>query len=152
MMNEPKIRFVQKKDLLQLVNLCKLHADYEKADYDVQQKEELLNKHLFSDHPSLYCLVVEKEGRLIGYTAYMKQFSTWDATNYIYMDCLFMTEESRGFGIGEKIMDKIKEEAQKLGCAMIQWQTPEFNKRAIKFYKRIGAVGKPKERFFINVE
>lgn len=49
-------------------------------------------------------------------------------------------------------MDKIKEEAQKLGCAMIQWQTPEFNKRAIKFYKRIGAVGKSKERFFLNVE
>ena len=39
MRNEPKIRFVQKKDLLQLVNLCKLHADYEKADYDVHKKK-----------------------------------------------------------------------------------------------------------------
>lgn len=152
MIIEPKIRFAQKRDLTELVNLCKLHADFEKSEYNAEQKEVLLNKYLFSDFPSLFCLVVEKSNSLIGYATYMKQFSTWDADYYIYMDCLFMTEESRGFGIGEKLIHRIKEEAQKLGCMLIQWQTPDFNKRAMKFYKRIGAIGKPKKRYFLNVE
>lgn len=152
MISEPKIRFVQKKDLSDLVNLCKLHADFEKSEYNTGRKTELLNKYLFSNNPSIFCLVVEKANNLIGYATYMKQFSTWDANHYIYMDCLFMTEESRGFGIGEKLIDRIKKEAQELDCSLIQWQTPDFNKRAMKFYERIGAFGKSKERYFLNIE
>ena len=151
-LNEPNIRFVQKKDLDELVNLCKLHANFEASEYDTEGKKELLNRHLFSDNPSVFCLVVEKAENLIGYATYMKQFSTWDAHHYIYMDCLFMTADSRGFGIGEKLIHTIKAEAQKLDCSLIQWQTPSFNKRAMKFYERIGAFGKSKERYFLEVE
>ena len=151
MTGEPKIRFAQKKDVSELVNLCKLHAIFEKSEYNTERKKELLDKHLFSKNPSLFCLVVEKANSLVGYATYMKQFSTWDADHYIYMDCLFITEESRGFGIGEKLIGRIKKEAQKLDCLLIQWQTPDFNKRAMKFYERIGALGKSKERYFLKV-
>ena len=152
MISEPIIRFAQNKDLEELVHLCNLHAIFEKADYDTEQKDELLSKHLFSDNPTLFCLVVEKANSLSGYATYMKQFSTWDADYYIYMDCLFITEEARGFGIGEKLIDRIKEEARKLDCSLIQWQTPIFNKRAMKFYERIGGLGKSKERYFLEIE
>lgn len=152
MTDKPIIRFAQKKDLRALVDLCERHAIFEQADYDTTGKEELLSKFLFSDHPSLFCLVVEKDNSLIGYATYMKQFSTWDADHYIYMDCLFMTEESRGFGIGEELINRIKKEARELGCSLIQWQTPEFNKRAMKFYERIGAFGKSKQRYFLEID
>lgn len=81
----------------------------------------------------------------------MKQFSTWDAAFYVYMDCLYLLDEWRGFGMGESLIEKIKEESKKLDCSLIQWQTPNFNTRAIKFYNRIGAYSKTKERFFLNV-
>ncbi len=151
MTTEPSIRLVQKKDLKSLVALCKLHAIYEKSDYSSEGKEVLLDKHLFSENPSLHCLVAEKDDRLVGYATFMPQFSTWDATHYIYVDCLFLTEDSRGFGIGEKLIDQIKEEGKKLNCSLIQWQTPEFNKRAMKFYDRIGAIGKSKKRYFLGI-
>lgn len=151
MTQQPLIRFAKKKDLQALIHLCELHAIFEKADYDTEGKEEQLSEHIFSDNPSLFCLVVEKTDSLIGYATYMKQFSTWDANYYVYMDCLFMREDSRGFGLGEKLMDRIKEEGRKLGCTLIQWQTPEFNKRAMKFYERIGATGKSKERYFLDI-
>lgn len=81
----------------------------------------------------------------------MKQFSTWDANNYVYMDCLFLSDKSRGFGIGEKLIQRIKEEAANLDCSLIQWQTPDFNKRAMKFYDRIGAKSKSKKRYFLKI-
>lgn len=151
MTRKPEIRFVENKDINSLVHLCQLHAIFEKSEYNPSGKAQELKKHLFSENPTLYCLVVEIEKEIIGYATYMKQFSTWDASFYVYMDCLFLTEKSRGFGIGEKLINRIKQEAKKLDCDLIQWQTPEFNTRAMKFYDRIGGVSKTKERYFLNL-
>ena len=150
-MKEPKVRFIEKSDLNDLIKLCELHAVFEQSEYNSKNKKQKLEKHLFSDKPTLFCLVVEHLDKIIGYATYMKQFSTWDSDFYIYMDCLFMTEESRGFGIGEKLIDRIKIDGIKNQCTHIQWQTPDFNKRAMKFYNRIGAESKTKERYFLKV-
>jgi GNAT superfamily N-acetyltransferase len=150
MTEAPKIRFAEKSDLEAVVRLCELHAIFEKCEYDSKNKAQELSEHLFSETPSLCCLVVELSGEIIGYATYMKQFSTWDASFYMYMDCLFMLEKSRGFGLGEKLIDRIKQEGIKNQCSHIQWQTPDFNARAMKFYDRIGAKSKTKERYFID--
>jgi len=144
------IRFATQTDLPEMLELIAAHAAYEKAEFNSEGITERLEKALFSEHPALYCLVVELDGQLIGYATYMKQYSTWDAGWYIYMDTLFMNDVSRGRGIGEELMNRIKAESIKLGCGLIQWQTPDFNTRAIKFYHRIGATSKPKERFFLT--
>lgn len=145
------IRFIKPNDLAQLVDLCEKHANFEKSDYNSQNKIKLLNNAIFKEIPDLYCLVVESDNNLIGYATYIKQYSTWDASSYIYMDCLFLTDESRGFGLGEKLIDQIKKEALNLNCSLIQWQTPDFNKRAMKFYNRIGAESKDKKRYFLEI-
>lgn len=147
-MEKPTVRFVSQKDMPQLVDLCEAHAIYEQATYDKTHKAEALKQHLFSENPTLYCLVIEANEALLGYATYMKQFATWDADYYVYMDCLFMREKARNKGYGELLVNKIQEETIKLGCTLIQWQTPDFNTRAIKFYNRIGAYSKSKERFF----
>ncbi|MEP2058392.1 MAG: GNAT family N-acetyltransferase [Maribacter litoralis] len=150
-MERPNIRFAEKSDLNALVYLCELHAIYEKTVYDPTDKIEKLSKHLFSNSPSMYCIVVEVTNELIGYATYMKQFSTWDAEIYLYLDCLFLIEKARGYGIGEQLMNIIKQEALKMQFSHIQWQTPDFNIKAIKFYRRIGAQSKTKERFILNI-
>ncbi|MEE9361106.1 MAG: GNAT family N-acetyltransferase [Cellulophaga sp.] len=146
-----EIRFVQKKDLSQIIELCKEHADYEKADYERKNKSEVLSNFIFGKNPSLKCLVVEHENIIVGYATFMKQFSTWDAEYYIYLDCLFMKETTRGKGLGRLIMERIKEYAKTESCSVIQWQTPDFNKKAIDFYRKIGAISKSKERFSLNI-
>lgn len=146
------IRLAKEEDIEEIVRLCEAHALYEKVVYDRDGKAKELKKHLFGEYPALHCLVAEKDKQIVGYATYMKQFSTWDANFYIYMDCLFLDENSRGLGIGEQLVLKIKEETRKMGCFLIQWQTPDFNVRAIKFYHRIGAHSKVKERFFLEVE
>jgi ribosomal protein S18 acetylase RimI-like enzyme len=49
------------------------------------------------------------------------------------------------------MMDKLKAIAKERNCVNVQWQTPIFNERAIKFYHRIGATGKEKLRFFMDL-
>ncbi len=145
------IRPIKRAEINELINLCELHAAYEKATYDRTGKSELIEAQLFKESPSAFCIVAEMGPQLAGYATFMKQFSTWDASYYIYMDCLFLKEEFRGNRIGEKLIDQIKNDAKNLGCSLIQWQSPDFNHRAIKFYHRIGATSKAKERFFLEV-
>lgn len=145
-----KIRFADPKDIHQIIDLCEAHAHYEKASYTSAGKAEQLTKDLFAENPKLYCLVVEKDNRLVGYATYMKQYATWDAAEYIYMDCLFLNENTRGLGMGGKLVQRIQKEGKKLGCNLVQWQTPDFNVGAIQFYNRIGAISISKERFFLD--
>ncbi len=147
MKEDIRIRLAEKKDINRIIELCKAHAEYEKSAYDIAGKAESLEGYLFEPNPGLHCLVVEKENEVLGYSTFMKQFSTWDSHYYIYLDCLYLEPEIRGFGIGEKMMEEVKAYAESENCKAIQWQTPDFNHRAIKFYKRIGATAKTKERF-----
>lgn len=146
------IRFIKESEIEQLIDLCEKHALYEKATYERKGKKEGLLKALFSEHPPLYCLVATENEKVVGYATYMFQYSTWDAKYYTYLDCLFLLEEARGKGIGQRLMETVRAESLKEKCSLIQWQTPDFNVDAIRFYRRLGAVSKTKERFFWEIE
>jgi ribosomal protein S18 acetylase RimI-like enzyme len=145
------IRECEEKDLTELVELCGKHSDFEKTNYKSIGKETLLKNAIFSNNPKLFCSVIESNNKLQGYFSYTFDYSTWDAQIFLYLDCLYLEPEFRGLRIGEIVFEKLKEIARLKDCINIQWQTPIFNDRAIKFYNRIGGKGKDKMRFFINL-
>lgn len=151
-MKKVQIRFAVQEDLHRISELCQLHADFEGALEAVKLVDDFeylirLEELLFRASPAVFCLVADVENIIEGYATFMPQFSTWGATRYLYLDCLFLTQEVRGMGIGKKIMLSIKAEAKKFGCLEIQWQTPDFNNDAIQFYQKLGAKPKMKQRF-----
>ncbi len=146
---EYKIRSCEERDLEALISLCEAHAHYEKSHYDPSGKHENLRKAIFDDK-KLNVWIIEIEGKPEGFTSFTFDFSTWDAAPFLYMDCLYLSENCRSKGIGGEIMRKIRAVARENNCLNIQWQTPEFNARAIKFYVGLGSTGKQKMRFFLE--
>ena len=147
------IRFIQENEIDALLVLCvKDMPITKKPSYDSKGKKEALTQALFAEKPDLYCLVAVLDEKIVGYATFMKQYSTWDVRYYIYMDCLFLTEETRGQGIGKAMMERIKIEALALACNLIQWQTPDFNVDGMRFYNRLGAISKSKERYFWHIQ
>ena len=144
------IRPVAAEDLSEVLSLCALHASYEKLPFQESGQEARWRADLFAESPRFWCMVAVAGEEIIGYATCMKQYATWDASHYLYLDCLFMKETFRGQGVGERLMEEVKARARTLGCELIQWQTPAFNTRAMKFYHRLGAQSKSKERFFLN--
>ncbi|MEH0152852.1 GNAT family N-acetyltransferase [Limibacter armeniacum] len=144
---EHLIRAIREEELPRLVEMCRDHAAYEQAEYSEINKVAQLKTAIFSEKPKVFCYVVESNAELAGYFSFTFDFSTWDAQTFLYLDTLYLEPAYRGFRIGEKIMGKLIEIAQEHNCVNIQWQTPEFNEGAIKFYKRIGGVAKNKVRF-----
>ena len=145
-----EIRPILKKDLPQLIRLCAEHAAYEDAHFEGAGKEEQLARALFSPKIGLLGLVAVHKETAIGYATFIRQYSTWDAGYYLYMDCLFISEAHRGVGLGKKILQEINQTAAKLKCIEVQWQTPLTNEQAIRFYEREGAKKKKKARFFLR--
>jgi GNAT superfamily N-acetyltransferase len=67
------------------------------------------------------------------------------------MDCLFLREKNRGFGIGKTLVNEIIAFSKLHKTNHIEWQTPVFNLRAIQFYNKIGASSKEKIRFTLSL-
>ncbi|MCH7415526.1 GNAT family N-acetyltransferase [Belliella sp. R4-6] len=145
-----KIRDCEEKDLEDLVRLCAAHAEYEKGEFEPTGKVEALRDGIFGDPKRLNCWVVEFDGKVEGFATYTFDYSTWDAASFLYMDCLYLNESIRSKGIGTEIMKRIQAVAKEKNCVNIQWQTPEFNALAIKFYVGLGSTGKQKMRFFMK--
>ncbi len=143
-----EVRMAQKEDLDQILVLCKEHATYEDSEYDETGTSIQLASCLIRNQPTLVCWVATCDRRIVGYTTFMKQFSTWGAGFYVYMDCLFVKDGFRNQGIGRQLFKQVKNFARSAKCPEIQWQTPIENIRAIKFYEREGATVKQKARCF----
>lgn len=145
------IRPCQPADLTVLVQLCHQHARYEQAAYEGAGKEERLHQALFGEHPSLHCWIVEAVGQPAGYATFTFDYSTWDAGYFLHLDCLYLEPGYRGQGIGETLLRRLQQLAAEKGCVNVQWQTPDFNEGAIRFYKRMGGTGREKVRFILPV-
>lgn len=144
------IRGAKPGDMDEIIGLCYAHAAFEKAEISGHVDWKVLEDHIFH-HKDVYCLVVECQDQVAGFSTLMKQFSTWDAAYYLYLDCLYLKSVARGIGLGQVMMQKVAALAKAQGCSLVQWQTPVFNEPAIRFYERLGAVSKDKKRFYWKV-
>lgn len=145
------IRTCTPADVPAVVVLCARHAAYEHAGYQAEGKEALLQQVLFGAAPRLFCLVVEVDQQVKGYASYTFDCATWDAAVFMYLDCLYLQPECRGHRIGEMLMQQLAAIARDNHCTRMEWQTPDFNTNAIRFYERIGGVGRDKRRFSLRV-
>ena len=58
----------------------------------------------------------------------------------VYIEDLYIREECRGKGYGEALLREVCKLAKKRNCGRVEWWVLDWNKRAIDFYKKIGAI------------
>jgi len=142
-----RIRPARPADLEEILSLCGEHAAFEKAAFSPREARGPLRRLLFGKRPRLRCLVAETGGRLAAYATFAAEISTWRASLYLHMDCLFVREAFRNAGLGRRLLERVARAAREMGCSIVEWQTPAWNADAMRFYDRAGAVGSPKMRY-----
>lgn len=145
------IRQIEAADLEQLVGLCAEHAAFESAEYEPDGKIEKLRVAFDRTYPMLCGWVAECTGGLVGYATATIDFSTWSAEAFMHLDCLYVREPHRGHGVGRRLMQAALAEARRRNIREMQWQTPDWNTDADRFYRRLGAVARPKLRYGLLV-
>ncbi|MFJ1702325.1 GNAT family N-acetyltransferase [Kitasatospora sp. NPDC088346] len=149
----PRVRPAVRADLPGVVVLAAEHAAYERAPAPADGLAELLAGELFERaEPRLSCLVAELPGgALAGYATCTEEFGTWQGRPYLHLDCLYLRDEHRGLGLGARLVDAVLAEARARGLDEVQWNTPAWNEGAIRFYDRLGAARKEKQRYSLAV-
>jgi ribosomal protein S18 acetylase RimI-like enzyme len=149
-MHQPVIRRAEPQDLPAVAALCVEHAAYEGVHYVRHPAPDALHAAMFGRDAPLLCWVAELDGEVAAYATATREFSTWEARYYLHMDCLFLRPQARGHGLGERLMAALANDAARLGCRDMQWQTPVSNVRAASFYRRLGGQSKDKLRFYLD--
>jgi GNAT superfamily N-acetyltransferase len=115
-------------------------AEYEKLLDRVTTTEALLHETLFGPHPAAEVLLAYENDEPVGFAIYFFNYSTFVGRQGLYLEDLFVRPEARGRGFGRKLLSHLARVAIERGCGRMEWAVLDWNKPAIGFYKRLGAV------------
>jgi GNAT superfamily N-acetyltransferase len=131
--------------------MCAEHAAHERVSYEAQGKLERLNAALFGSPARLHGWVAVDEAEPIGYATATVEFATWSAEPFMHMDCLFVRARHRNRKVGLELISAVVREAERRRIRDLQWQTPQWNADADRFYRRIGARVSEKYRYTLSL-
>lgn len=85
----------------------------------------------------VHALVAERNGQLVGLAHYLFHRSTIQIAPTCYLQDLYTAEESRGAGVGGKLILAVCERARVAGSPRVYWQTHETNHTAMQLYDKV---------------
>jgi GNAT superfamily N-acetyltransferase len=138
-MNSLKIRPAIAGDAAAILSFIRDLAEFEKLSHEVVATEEKLRATLFGPRPVAEVLIAEWEGNPAGFALFFHSYSTFLAKPGIYLEDLFVRTEYRSLGIGEALLRALANLARERSCGRLEWSVLDWNERALKFYRGLGA-------------
>ncbi|MET9358224.1 GNAT family N-acetyltransferase [Streptomyces sp. NPDC006617] len=74
----------------------------------------------------------ESAGQLVGYAAHTRDFATWSASEYVHLDCLFISGPHRSAGWGQLLLDAVVAAARTSGPTEVQCRSPQGNQDTVR--------------------
>jgi GNAT superfamily N-acetyltransferase len=119
-------------------------AEYEKLLHAVVADVPTLRRQLFptaaeGGRPAAEVLIGHLNDEPQGFALFFQNFSTFVGRTGIYLEDLFVRPAARGVGLGAALFAAVASEANRRGCARMEWSVLDWNTPAIDFYKQRGA-------------
>jgi GNAT superfamily N-acetyltransferase len=130
----------EQKDIGDILAMIKELAEFENLLDQVVATEALLQRTLFCAHPHAKALLIEADGKRIGFAIFFYNFSTFLGQYGLYIEDLYIREAYRGKGYATEVLRYLSRLAIEENCGRIEWWVLDWNESAINFYKKIGAV------------
>jgi GNAT superfamily N-acetyltransferase len=134
-----KIRKAKKSDAEGIINLIVELAIFEKLVPPDRNAQSRLVKHAFSDKPMFQILIALDDKTPIGYAFYFFTYSTFLAKQTMFLEDIFVSDRYRSSGVGKQLFDELLKIAKNKKCGRLDFTVLNWNKRAMKFYDRLGA-------------
>lgn len=133
------IREAQKDDMSDVISLIKELAEFEKEPNEVDIDSTVLVNDGFEENSYFKCFVAEYKDSIIGTAIIYNRYSTWKGRT-IHLEDLIVTEKMRANGVGTLLLNQVVNYAKKLNVKRVSWEVINWNKKAIKFYLKKGAL------------
>jgi GNAT superfamily N-acetyltransferase len=134
------IEIVTEADLSDLLPLMRGYCDF----YEVDPSDDALlamSRTLIADpeREGLQLIARAEDGRAIGFATIFWTWSTLSASRIAVMNDLFVSEDARGSGSADKLIEACADRCRERDVTELDWQTAHDNLRARKVYERVGA-------------
>lgn len=135
-----KLKIAEKKDLPVVYQFVKQMADYEKLSHEMVATEKSFEEALFGTDRVIEVVLGFYNEQPVSFAVFFKNFSTFIGKPGLYLEDLFVIPEMRGKGFGKTLITFLARLADERGYGRFEWIVIDWNKSAIDFYKRLGAV------------
>ena len=115
-------------------------AIYEKAEDEAKATPEHVRRTLFCEHPTVFGLICEVDGKAVGFAVYFFNYSTWQGQHGLYLEDLYITPDARGHGAGKALLQRLAQIAIDKNCGRFEWSCLDWNTPSLKFYDSLGAL------------
>jgi GNAT superfamily N-acetyltransferase len=127
-------------DVPMILTLIRELAQFERLLDEVTATEAQLREHLFGARPYAEVVMARLGDEVAGFALYFHNYSTFLAKPGIYLEDLYVRQQFRGRGCGAALLRHLARIALERDCGRLEWSVLDWNKRAIDFYKSLGAV------------
>lgn len=135
-----RVRFATRVDVPLLLEFISELAAFEKLASEAVATSEGLLASMFGPRPYAEALIVELDGRPVGFALFFHSFSTFLGAPGLYLEDLFVRPEARGRGVGRAVMSVLARLTLERGCRRFEWSVLDWNSGALDFYRALGAV------------
>jgi len=143
-----EIRKAEAEDVEAIVELMREFAEFENLSMYFEVTHEKLYDAMFGERGFVEGVVAYAGGRTVAYALFFPNFASFRGQVGYYLEDLYILDEFRRLGLGDRILRSIARYAKAQGFQRIDFQVLEWNESAIKFYEKRGAIRDNDERHF----
>jgi GNAT superfamily N-acetyltransferase len=135
----PVIRAAQAGDVSVLLELFRELAEYEHLEHELRATEQQLNAALFGKGRVAEALIAELGAETVGYALFFPTFSSFLASEGLWLEDLFVRPAHRGAGVGRALLAAVAARLRERGGERLEWAALDWNELALGFYRGLGA-------------
>ncbi len=111
-------------------------AEYEKLAPLNEEAKIRLRRDCLSANPKYQAFNGKVGGKSVSYVIFFFTYSSFLAMPTLFLEDIFVLEQYRRKGVGQKMFDFLKETAKREGCGRIEFTVLKWNKSAQDFYEK----------------
>lgn len=132
----PQISPLQSTDRAEWLDLWNGYLSFYNASVDESITTSTFER-LIGDADLHGAIARDEAGVAIGIVHWLTHPATWTATDYCYLEDLFVVPDARGTGAGRALIEHVRAWADTRGSAKVYWLTAESNTAARVLYDRV---------------
>lgn len=127
------VRAIERRDRDQWAPLWRAYLEF----YQTAESTEVTDAtfaRIFDPLEPVHAVVAACGDRLVGFSHYLFQRSTWLVASRCYLQDLYVSPAERGGGVGRALIGAVAAAAKEAGAANVFWNTHETNAPARRLY------------------
>lgn len=138
------IREITKQDLPELLRLVRELAVYEEMENELVAGVKEYEKSLFEENFAK-ALILELEGKMIGYAIYFYTFSSFLGSGGMYLEDIYIKQEFRKRGYAKAVFRYLAHICKEKNLKRLEWVCLHENQLGIDFYERLNSCNMSKK-------